>query len=198
MFYPLFIEMEAKPVLIIGGGKIGLYKAGVLSEGGARLTLMAPERCGGWDGLEVRWQREKYKDQALDGYFLVIAATDDAVLNGEIACSCRRQGILCDDTSRGTGDLIFPAVIREGGFTAALGSNGKTPFLTKKVKGEIQKILAPYDTEIIALLAKTRTFIIENFPAEKEALLQKLAQAPLAEIREKGNPDEISDWLQRE
>ena len=94
--------------------------------------------------------------------------------------------------------MIFPAVFQAGGFTVALSSGGKTPFLTKKVKGEIVEALAPYTEEIVDLLAKTRTFIIEHYPAEKEALLKKLAATPLDIIKEKGNPDEISDWLQRE
>jgi precorrin-2 dehydrogenase/sirohydrochlorin ferrochelatase len=199
MFYPLCIEMTNKAVLIIGGGQIGLHKAEILANAGAKLTLIAPERLNGWDALSVLWQQEPYGGQPLDGYFLVICATDDPVLNGEVAAECKKRGILCDNTSAGTGgDLIFPAVVQKGGYTAAVTSNGQTPFLTKKIKGEIEEILAPYDEETVALLTKTRFYILEHFPAEKKALLCKLALAPLNIIREKGNPDEISDWLQRE
>lgn len=199
MFYPLCIEMKNKAVLIIGGGEIGLHKAEILAKTGADITLIAPDRLNGWEALPVIWRRETYGGQSLDGYFLVICATDDPVLNGEVAGECKKRGILCDNTSAGqSGDLLFPAVVQKGGYTAAVTSNGQTPFLTKKIKGEIEKILAPYDEETVALLAKTRLHILEHFPAEKKALLHKLALAPLSIIREKGNPDEISDWLQRE
>lgn len=199
MFFPLFIEMKNKEVLIIGGGKIGLHKAEVLAKTGAKITLLSPDRLDGWEALPVIWQREPYGGQPMDGYFLVICATDDPMLNAEIAARCARCCILCDNVSDGAdGDLLFPAVAQKGGYTVAITSNGQTPFLTKKVKGEIEKILSPYNEETVALLAKTRSYIIQHFPAEKEALLNKLALAPLTIIREKGNPDEISDWLQRE
>jgi siroheme synthase-like protein len=199
MFYPLCIEMKNKAVLIIGGGQIGLHKAEILANAGAKLTLIAPDRLNAWDALPVIWQRERYGGQPLDGYFLVICATEDLALNAAVATECEKRKILCDNTSAGqSGDLIFPAVVQKGGYTAAVTSNGQTPFLTKKIKDEIEKVLSPYDEETVALLTKTRFYIIEHFPAEKKALLCKLALAPLSIIREKGNPDEISDWLQRE
>ena len=69
MYYPLLIELNAKQVLIIGGGKIGLRKAEELSSAGAAITLIAPERSEAWDALPHAWLREPYVDQSLDGYF---------------------------------------------------------------------------------------------------------------------------------
>lgn len=199
MFYPLSVDMEAKRVLIIGGGKIGLHKAEVLAKAGADITLISPHRLPGWDKLPVQWQRECYDKQPLSDYFLVICASDNDKINEGITALCREQKILCDNAADGAkGDLIFPAVVRQSGYTVALSSNGQTPFLTKKIKGEIEGVLSPYDEETVALLGKTRSYIIEHYPAEKEALLKKLALAPLTIIKEKGNPNEISDWLQRE
>jgi siroheme synthase-like protein len=199
MFYPLSIEMKEKKVLIIGGGKIGLHKGVVLAKTGAKITLISPKRLPDWDDLLVEWQQECYKEQPLDDYFMVICASDDEALNERVALVCKERKILCDNVARGTkGDLIFPAVVQKGGYTVAVTSGGQTPFLTKKIKGEIEALLSPYDKDTITLLSKTRLYIIEHYPAEKDALLKKLALAPLSIIKEKGNPDEISDWLQRE
>lgn len=199
MFYPLSIDFADKCVLIIGGGKIGLHKAEILAKAGAKITLISPKRLPEWDNLSVQWQEARYEEQPLNEYFLVICATDDEKLNEKVAARCRELKILCDNAANGAkGDLIFPAVARQGGYTVAISSNGQTPFLTKKIKGEIERVLSPYDEETVALLSETRAYIIEHYPAEKEALLKKLALAPLNIIKEKGNPDEISDWLQRE
>lgn len=50
-YFPLFIELEEKPCLIVGGGTVALRKAEKLLSYGARLTAVAPVFVPGWDAL---------------------------------------------------------------------------------------------------------------------------------------------------
>lgn len=199
MYLPLWIDMEGKKVLVVGGGEVALRRAKTVLEAGADVTLIAPERVKGWEELSVQWQKEKYEDRPVDGYDMVIIATDHSETNQKLNRRCKEKNIPVNDATRGTeGSVIFPGVIRGGGFTAAVTSEGKTPFLTRKVKGDIAALLNEYDEELLGLLSETRAYIIENYPREKEALLRKLARLPVKEIREKGDRYAITDWLQRE
>ena len=199
MYLPLFIEMERKKVLVVGGGEVALRRAKTVLEAGAEVTLIAPQREPGWEELSVQWQKEKYEDQPVDGYDLVIIATDNSAVNETLNRRCKEKKIPVNDATKGTeGTVIFPGVVRSGGFTAAVTSEGKTPFLTRKVKGDIAALLSEYDEELLRLLSETRSYIIENYPREKETLLRKLAKIPPQTIREKGDRYAITDWLQRE
>lgn len=199
MYLPLFIEMEGEKVLVVGGGSVALRRAKTVLEAGAKVTLLAPEREAGWEELDVSWRKERYEDQPLDGYDLVIIATDSAKANEELNRRCKEQRIPVNDATKGTkGSVIFPGVIHSGGFTVAVTSEGKTPFLTRKVKGDIDAVLSEYDEELLQLLSETRAYIIENYPREKETLLRNLSKLPVQQIREKGDRYAITDWLQRE
>lgn len=199
MYLPIFLDITDWQVLIVGGGEVACRKASTLQSCGAKITVLAPERTAQWDKLEVRWQKGRYCAQNLDGYRLVIAATDDAALNGTIADDCRQRGILCNSvTAPHSGEAIFPGVVRQGGITAALSSQGRTPFLIRKLKEEIVQVLAPYTEEAVELLCAVREDILRRYPENKAQLLQKLAETPVYVLQEKGTYDEITNWLQRE
>ena len=199
MILPLFIDVTGWPVLVIGGGEIAFRKAQALQEAGAKITVMAPELSQEWEGYSFLYQKERYENQPLDHYRFVVAATNDKKLNETIAERCKDADILCNTASHPQkGDVIFPGTVRQGGFVAALSSEGRTPFLTKKLKEDLRKIFLDYDEETIALLGKKRAYIIENYPEDKERLLKKLSKAPLHIIKEKGNHHDITHWLQRE
>ncbi|MEE0776575.1 MAG: bifunctional precorrin-2 dehydrogenase/sirohydrochlorin ferrochelatase [Bacillota bacterium] len=199
MTLPLFIDVTGWPVLVVGGGEIAFRKGKNLTEAGAVVTVMAPELNSLWDSIPHFHRNERYKDQSLDSYRMVIAATDHRSINEAIAAKCKESGLLCNSASHPQkGNVIIPGTVREGGFTAALSSEGKTPFLTKKLKSDIKQLLSNYDEETITLLGEVRSYIIENHPEDKERLLKKLAQTPLDLIKEKGNYHDITNWLQRE
>ncbi len=199
MHIPLFLDVQDWSVLIVGGGKIALRKARELSDAGASINLLAPQRCPGWEDIKVQWLKDEFSDQMLVNYNLVIAATDDATLNKNITELAKKKGILCNCASAGkTGDVIFPGVVRENGITVAISTQGETPFITKRLKTEALKITQSYSRETIELLGAIRREIIANYPEKKEELLEKLSSVPIEILQEKGNIHEITDWLQGE
>lgn len=195
MYMPLFVEMQDKEVLIVGGGAVALRKAKKLLAAGAKVTLMAPRAVDGWQQLPVRWQREIYRDQPLTGYDLVVAATDDVALNGRIAARAAAVNVWCNQvTARGT--VILPAVIERGGLTVAVSGGGEAPFLTKKVKAIIAEALPPLSTEDFAFWAEMRRRLAATCPRRKEELMEKLWAADWRQRKEEEGYDEIMSWLQ--
>lgn len=199
MYYPLFIDLKNEPVLIIGGGEIAYRKGKELVRAGAKVTLLAPERVEDWRDLGVIWKDIPYEEQDLSPYTLVVVATDDVFVNDSVVAQCKAKKIHCNAAySVKAGDIVMPGIIEEGGFSITISSQGRTPFLTKKIKEDIKALLANYSEETIALLGKTREHILKTYPDEKEVLLKKLAEMPIKEIEEKGNIHDITDWLKRE
>ena len=199
MFLPLLIEMKGRKVLIVGGGKVALRRAKTLSEAEADITVIAPAYIEGWEDIAASRHHRPYEPGDAVGFDLVCAATDSAAANDAVRKDCAENGIPLNDAVDGdSGDVIFPGVVREGGYTAAIASGGKTPFLTKKIKNDIREVLSAYDAELVSYLASVRAYIIENHPEETETLLRKLAALSPSELREKGDPHDLTDRLQRE
>ncbi len=199
MHIPFFINVDKWRVLVIGGGHIALRKAKELYLGGAEITLLAPARIDGWQDISVNWLQDKYMEQNLSTYDLIIAATDDDKLNRKISRDAAKYGIFCNCASKAKkGNVILPGVVRENGITIAISTEGETPFLTKRLKNEAKKLTEDYSEDTISLLGEIRREIIEKYPTRKKELLNKLNNTSIEILKEKGNCHEITDWLQRE
>lgn len=84
MNFPLFIDLKDKKVLIVGAGAIAARRATVLTEFGAKVTVVAPEAGSGIQELaqagRIVWGQHIFGAQDLEELaqsFLVIAATSD-------------------------------------------------------------------------------------------------------------------------
>lgn len=111
--FPLFIDFQNKPVLIVGGGAVALRKAHALYEVGARLCVVSQSAL---PELRALCQRvvlkhvEASQDCALTGqYFLRIAATSDLALNERLTKSWDEAGLLSlNVSSKVPSNSFFP------------------------------------------------------------------------------------------
>src|SRR5213075_2899672 len=96
-YYPIFLDIENRPVVIIGGGNVCARKAETMMNYGARVTIVSPEFTDeieqwGRSGM-LQLRRKKYEEADLDGANIVIASTDHQSVNEQIAADCRRRRI---------------------------------------------------------------------------------------------------------
>jgi len=97
-YMPIFVDLEAKPVLIVGAGIVALRRARQLLDAGARVTVIAPSAVAEFRelaGVELVERPVQIEDVSSD-YRLVIAATDNADVNAMISDECADLGILCN------------------------------------------------------------------------------------------------------
>ena len=110
-YFPLFVELQGRRALIVGGGRLALHKAEKLLPYGAELRAVAPEFCPELQALPgVELRRGSFEPRDLDGVFLAIAATDDRDVNSAVASACRERGIpvnVVDELSEC--GFVFPA-----------------------------------------------------------------------------------------
>jgi siroheme synthase-like protein len=167
-YYPIFLDVENRDVVIIGGGAVCTRKAETMMRYGARVTVVAPEvtdEITGWakDGRLVV-ARKEYDEADLEGASIVIASTDDACVNGRIARDCRRRKIpvnVVDVTH--LCEFIVPAIVEHGSIQVAVSTGGKSPALARTLKENLQKFLGPEYAELNDLLGTLR-------PAAKKVL----------------------------
>ena len=160
-YYPIFLDIEGRAVVIIGGGNVCARKAETMMSYGARVTVVSPEfteEIETWAGagsLEIR--RKRYEESDLDGANIVIASTDDQTVNEQIAADCRRRRIpvnVVDVTP--LCEFIVPAIIDKGSITIAVSTGGKSPAIARTLKEDLQRLVGPEYTEVNDLLGTLR------------------------------------------
>lgn len=150
MFFPLFVNIENKEVLIIGGGKIGGRKAQTLREYGGNITVYSEkvieETILAAENIKVVNKNVSHDKaeikELVKKYFLVVAATDDTELNDRISHVCMSENILVNNVSSKTEmNAMFTAVVKNDEFQIGIGSYGKSCRRSKALKGKVQELI---------------------------------------------------------
>ena len=158
MYFPLYVDLSEKNILIAGGGRIASRRARVLQQFAGQITVVAPQfaetlRALGETG-RVRLIRRAFDVGDLEGRDLVFAATDDKELNRQIFQACKERGIpvnVCSDQT--LCDFQFPSVVIDGDVVIGINASGKDHRRVKEVRQELEKRTAGvfpglYETQV--------------------------------------------------
>lgn len=138
--FPLFVDLTGKKAIVIGGGTVGLRRAGVLARFGAEVTVVSPSLARPMEG--IRHIPRKYAPGDLEGAFLAVAAADDPQVNAAAGQEARQLGILFNRSDCPPDcDFFFPAICEGAGMVAGLVGDGTDHGKTARTAEEIRKIL---------------------------------------------------------
>ena len=88
-YYPVFIDVNKRRCLTIGGGNIGQEKVEKLLECDADVFVISPEVNSHVEDLassqQISWDKREYQQGDLEGAFIAIAATDDHTVHRQVA-----------------------------------------------------------------------------------------------------------------
>jgi precorrin-2 dehydrogenase / sirohydrochlorin ferrochelatase len=115
--FPAFLKLEARPVLVVGAGKVGEPKSEGLLATGARVTVVAVEAGQAAQELArtgaISLQQRAFCPADLDGVFLAVVATASRGLNEFVFNEAKRRGVLCNVVDVPVQcDFFYPAVVR--------------------------------------------------------------------------------------
>lgn len=139
--YPLTVRVEKKRVVVIGGGKVAGFKIIPLLKQGADIIVISPELDSNLVKLveekQIRWYQREYEKSDIQGAFLVVAASGDAVLNEQVAEDSAENQLVNVITNPESGNVHFPAAIHRGLLNVAVSTGGASPKLAKKIRDDI-------------------------------------------------------------
>ncbi|MCX7990752.1 MAG: bifunctional precorrin-2 dehydrogenase/sirohydrochlorin ferrochelatase [Proteobacteria bacterium] len=184
-YFPLFVSLADKKVLVIGGGKVAERKIRKLLKYSPKIIIISPELTEGLKNLSdkgfIEWEKRSFRESDLDGgVFLVISATDSKDLNDYIHKLCDERNILINKVS-GRGRVIFPAIAEEGNISVAVSSSGLTPLITKILKKKIKELIRPY-SKIVSIIKPLRSSLLtenDDSSYNKKILREVLSLSPL-------------------
>ncbi len=154
--YPIFLNLTGCRSVVIGGGEVAARKTRVLLSAGAKVTVVAPAVVAGIERLarrrKVNLINRRFAPSDLSGAQLVIAATDDQLVNELASRLCQRKRIWINVVDQpALCSFIFPAVMRRGKLVIAVSTGGVSPALAKWIRRDLE---CRYGAEFQSLLEK--------------------------------------------
>jgi precorrin-2 dehydrogenase / sirohydrochlorin ferrochelatase len=164
--FPVFLKIENRLALVVGGGPVGQRKAKAILEAGGRVRLVCLEAAQkSLDAPDhLQWLQEEYRPEHLNDVSLAFAAATPAV-NRQIAADARRLRIWVNiaDDPEGS-DFHLPAVLRRGDLLVAVGTGGAAPALAQEIRDLLEAKFDDAFEKWIGALAELRPLILAKVP----------------------------------
>jgi precorrin-2 dehydrogenase/sirohydrochlorin ferrochelatase len=145
-FFPAYFNLNNKKILLVGGGFIALEKLEKLVDFTKEITVISKEFSSAFimfaNEHKILMITRPYVTGDIEGFDIVIVATDTVVLHKEIFEESRSLRILVnsvDDTAYC--DFIFPSYVKKGNLTISISTSGASPALAKRLRLYIEKLI---------------------------------------------------------
>lgn len=145
-FFPVFLDLKNKNILVIGAGKIAFRKTETLLKYGAKIKVITKnikeEKFKELKNIELTL--DLFKEDMLNDTFMVIAATDDISFNNYIFELCNKKNILINNiTSKVDMNCRFSSIFENTEYQIAISAKGDP----KKSKALKEKIINFFNTQ---------------------------------------------------
>ncbi len=190
-YYPAFINLKNKKVVVVGGGRVAERKTLSLLKAEAVVSVISPVITTGLAKLKgkgaIKHIKRNYKKGDLKDAFVVIAGTSSEDINKKIAEDAESLVNVIDIPSGG--NFIVPSLIKRGPLTIAISTEGSSPAVSKAVRREIENL---YDGEFarylrfVELIRKKAIKKILNSRKREQFLKYIASEKVINTLREKG------------
>ena len=203
--YPMFVEAKDRRVIVIGGGYVAAEKVRGLLNAEADITVVSPHLLPELEEHKgagrITHVARVYRESDLDNsYEFIMVATDDGVINAEVAAAGKRRGIWVNAADDPTNcDFILPAVVRKGKITLAASTSGASPALARRLREELEAYLTEDMPALADLLAEVRQEVrrrgIKIDSDTWQAAIDERLRVLLAQRRYDGAREHLLDGL---
>lgn len=143
---PLFLELEQRPCLVVGGNEVLVTKVEALLTAGAVVTLvaatLAPALIRWAEQGKLTWRQEPFHPDHLKDAWLVVAAPGPGVDVDALATACAARRVflnVVDLPSHCT--ATWPSVVQRPPVQAAFSTCGRSPALAGFLRRRLEEML---------------------------------------------------------
>ena len=138
-YFPAFIKLDNKKILIVGGGYIAQEKLEHLLDFTSDIDLISLEYSNDMlkiiNDNDLKHETRSYNKGDIKEYAVVIVAVDDIPLQAEIFDESKQYNCLCNSVdSVDYCDFIFPSYIKKDDLTIAVSTSGSSPAMAKRIR----------------------------------------------------------------
>ncbi len=170
-FFPSYLNLKDKKILLIGGGYIALEKLKKLVDFTTEIKVITKEVSDDFLEFATRYnieiEKRAYRKGDIDGYNIVIVATDTKDLHKEIYQESRSSRVLVNSVDNTAYcDFIFPSYIKQGDLTISISTSGASPAMAKRIRIYIEKLIPSNIGEFLKEMKSLR----KSMPKGKERM----------------------------
>jgi siroheme synthase-like protein len=193
--FPMFVKLQARQVVVAGGGEIAAGKIDGLLKAGANVRLIAPQVHLSLVSLirtrKIEWIPREFAAGDLEGAALAIAATSAPEVNASVFREAESRGIFCnavDDVENC--HFYYGSVVQRGNLQIAISTNGKSPALAQRLRHELEQQFGPEYEVWLEWLGAARELLraADGGTGSTKEMLHHLASKPMYEqfVKEAG------------
>ncbi len=203
-YLPLFFQLRGRRVLLVGGGKVAVRKARLLTRSGAEISCVAPsiepeleemlERSGG------HWQQASYSVDHLGKATLVVAATPDDAVNRQVAEDAERANIPVNVVdSPALCSFIFPSIVDRSPLVIGITSSARSPVVARLVRSKIEALIPAAYGRLAEFTGRFRDAVKSAIAEEGERrrFWEKVVHGPAGQLLLAGREGEAEQLLNR-
>jgi siroheme synthase-like protein len=202
-YYPIQLDLQERPVLVVGGGIIAEGKTEQLIAAGARVQVVSSTltaRLAEWQAQgSIGWREGKFTDDDLTDVALVISATNDQTVNAAVAQAAAARGLLYNVVDQpALCSFITPALVTRGELQISISTSGGSPSVAQLVKRRIAETIGDEYGELLRLTARLRTALRERGVeyAERRDLLNTFVESDVLTLLRAGRMAEAEQRAQ--
>lgn len=145
-YFPLFLDLRDRDVLVVGGSGAAVRKALALADCDAVVTVVAEKpdaamRAAGGSG-HLRLLCRPFCGSDVEGRTLVVAACEDAASDEDVSAAARARGVPVNVVDRPElSTFVWPAIVDRDPVTVAVCSGGTAPVLARSIRARIEAML---------------------------------------------------------
>ena len=202
-FLPVFLDVNDRPCLVVGGGKVAARKVALLIRSGADVTVVSPVLCDELAKLRdkggIHHEAREFDNQDIQDRVLVIAATDDEAVNRKVSelATSRRIPVNVVDTPA-LCSFIVPSIVDRSPVQVAISTGGASPVLARLLRARIESFIPAAYGRLASLVDEFRHKVKERFTEsdQRRYFWEGVLQGRVAELLFAGRDKEARRALE--
>ncbi|MEI8012581.1 MAG: bifunctional precorrin-2 dehydrogenase/sirohydrochlorin ferrochelatase [Candidatus Omnitrophota bacterium] len=189
IYYPVNLDLNGRKCLVVGGGEVAARKARTLAAFGGRVTVISPAL----DRMLARQVRSgkisyvpgRYTSRCMAGAFVVVAATDDPVVNKTVFRHAVKRNILVNvvDVPE-LCTFIVPSMVRRGPLVLGISTSGQSPMFAQRQKKMCEACRTPRHGDFVRMMGSVRDRIKREYATipERKAVHAKIMDSKILDL----------------
>jgi len=183
-YYPAFLELSGRRVVVVGAGKNASRRAQGLAEAGAQVDLIDPQANTHEHELVNTLCRD-FTISDLDECWLVICASSNPQQNADILKLCSDRQIFCNVVNESkTSSYITPAIVDRSPLLIAITTGGVAPVLARAVKTKLESVIPIAYARLTTVVGRYQETIKQKIVerSERANFWHQFINGPVAEL----------------